>query len=515
MRFNDLSGLERGSGNGSFAATVSKGLALWTNEGMPSYRLVASPGGVDLNRMMHRLSIFFVLTAVMLQTASAGSVRPQESSQVPGIQFPNTPAGKAAAAYFEAFNAGEQAMKDYWEKFGAQSFLQRIPMQSRLERDRQVRGQLGRLAPQRIVESRADSLRVVAQNQAGQFVRLDFQFEDTEPFGLLGIRILPVGGPADEGPRPDPKKDDDELFAAVRDYARAAVEAGDFSGVILIARNGVPVFEEAFGYADREKKILNRTDTKFNIGSINKSFTGLAIRQLAAEKKLSLDDTIGKFLPDYPNKDAAARVTVRHLLEMSSGIGDIFGDRYDAADKEKILTLADYLPLFADQPLAFEPGKSSRYSNGGYIVLGLIIEKVSGRDYYDHIREAIFEPAGMADSDWIPKAAKVSNRALGYVRDGPSWKTNYDTLPGKGSSAGGGYSTARDLFKYTVALEKGIYGPAGEELRGGMGIAGGAPGINAALEWMPERGVVIVVMANLSPPAAMRMAQQVRAWLPR
>ena len=162
------------------------------------------------------LALVLLLAAGGIQAADGRFGLRQVSSQVPGIQFPDTPAGKAAAAYFEAFNAGEQAMKDYWEKFGAQSFLQRIPMQSRLERDRQVRGQLGRLAPQRIVESRADSLSVVAQNQAGQFVRLDFRFEDTEPFGLLGIRILPVGGPADEGPRPDPKKDDDELFAAVR-----------------------------------------------------------------------------------------------------------------------------------------------------------------------------------------------------------------------------------------------------------------------------------------------------------
>jgi D-alanyl-D-alanine carboxypeptidase len=324
-----------------------------------------------------------------------------------------------------------------------------------------------------------------------------------------------VAGRGDESPEPGPKKDDAELFASVKDYARRAVEAGDFSGVILIARNGVPVYEEAFGDADREKKIPNRTDTKFNIGSISKSFTGLAIRELAAEKRLSLDDTIGKFLPGYPNKDAAARVTVRHLLEMSSGIGDFFGDRYDAADKEKILSLADYLPLFADRPLEFAPGQGNLYSNGGYVVLGLIIEKVTGRDYYSYIRDTIFKPAGMADSDWIPKATDAPNRALGYVRDGSSWKTNYETLPGKGSSAGGGYSTARDLLKYTIALEKGIYGPAGEELRGGMGIAGGAPGLNAALEWMPDRGVTIVVMANLGPPAAMRMAQQIRAWLPR
>jgi D-alanyl-D-alanine carboxypeptidase len=472
-------------------------------------------GGCALKIRIKTIAFALLLAAVGLQEAGARFGCDQTSSQASELRFPETAAGKAAAAYFKAHNAGEEAMKNFLEKFSARSFLQGMPIQARLDRYRQMSGQLGSLMPQKIVESRPNFIAVVAQGQRGQLLRLDFEFENAEPFGLLGIRILPLGGQGDEGPKPDPKKDDTELFAAVNDYARKAVEAGDFSGVILIARNSVPVFEEAHGYADREKKIPNRIDTKFNIGSINKSFTGLAIRRLAVEKKLSLDDTIGKFLPDYQNKDAAARATVRHLLEMSSGIGDFFGDRYDAADKEKILTLSDYLPLFADRPLEFEPGKGNRYSNGGYIVLGLIIEKVTGSDYYSYIRDTIFKPAGMADSSWIPKAAEVPNRALGYVRDGSSWKTNYDTLPGKGSSAGGGYSTARDLLKYTIALEKGLYGQAGEELRGGMGIAGGAPGINAALEWMPERGIAIVVMANLSPPAAMRMAQQIRAWLPR
>jgi CubicO group peptidase (beta-lactamase class C family) len=464
-----------------------------------------------LKNKINVMALILLFSAIGLQAAGVCS----ERAQKPEAQLPQTPAGKAVEAYFKAFNAGEAAMKDFLEEFSAKDSLQRTPIQARLERYRLMRGQLGSLESQKVVESRPNFVSITAKAQGGRLIRLDFEFETAEPFGLLGIRIEALGGPGDEGPKPDPKKDDAELFAAVRDYAHKAMEAGDFSGVILIARNGVPVFEEAYGYADRDKKIPNRTDTKFNIGSINKSFTALAVRKLAAEKKLSLDDTIGKFLPDYPNKDAAARVTVRHLLEMSSGIGDFFGERYEAADKEKILTLADYLPLFADQPLAFEPGKGNLYSNGGFIVLGLIIENVTGLDYYSYIQDNIFKPAGMKDSEWTRKAVEVPNRAVGYVRDGSSSKTNYGTLPGKGSSAGGGYSTARDLLMYTLALGKGLYGPAGEEIRGGMGIAGGAPGLNAALEWMPERGLTIVVTANLSPPAATRVAQQIRAWLPR
>ncbi len=300
------------------------------------------------------------LPLILLAAVAIFSMAASEQPALPRPQ--QSAAEKAAEAYFKAFNAGDEAMADFINKFTAKDSLQKTPLQARLDRYRQIRGQVGSLDPQKVVESRPNFVSVTARAQNGQPLRLDFEFESAEPFGLLGIRIEAQGEEGGKGPAPEPKKDDAELFAAVRDFARSASEAGDFSGVILIARNGSPIFQEAFGYADREKKIPNKIDTKFNIGSINKTFTSLAIQKLAAEKKLSLDDTIGKFLPDYPNQDAASRVMVRHLLEMSSGIGDFFGGRYDSADKEKILTLADYLPLFADRPLEFEPGK------GGQIV---------------------------------------------------------------------------------------------------------------------------------------------------
>lgn len=452
------------------------------------------------------------LAFCLIVAARAGTAA---GAQTADFRLPQTPAGKAVEAYFKAFNAGEEAMKAFFSGFISKEALQKTPLDVRLDRYRQMRGRLQSLEPQKLADARDNFVSVVARTGAGELVRLDFEFEAAAPFGLLGIRIEDMGGGGGQGPRPEPKKDDAELAAAVRAYASRAVETGEFSGVILIARNGKPFFEEAFGEADREKKVRNATATKFNVGSIDKTFTGLAIRELGAEKKLALDDRLGKYLPDYPNKDAAAKVTIRHLLEMSSGIGDFFGDRFEAADKEKILTLADYLPLFADKPLEFEPGKGNKYSNGGYVVLGLIIEKVTGADYDSYIRDHVFKPAGMADSGWSEKTARMPGLAVGYEREGSAWKSNYDTLPGKGSSAGGGYSTARDLLNYTVALEKGIFGAAGESERGGFGIAGGAPGLNAAVEWDPQRGVTIVVMANLSPPSATGMARQIRAWLPR
>ena len=117
---------------------------------------------------------------------------------------------------------------------------------------------------------------------------------------------------------------------------------------------------KSYGLANREKKIPNTTGTKFNLGSMNKSFTQVAIAQLAAEGKLSLKDPIKKFLPDYPNKEAAEKVTVEQLLTMSSGIGDFFNERYEATPKKKLNSISAYLPLFADKPLAFEPGSKRR-----------------------------------------------------------------------------------------------------------------------------------------------------------
>ena len=121
----------------------------------------------------------------------------------------------------------------------------------------------------------------------------------------------------------------------------------------------------------------------------------------------------------------------------------------------------------------------------------------------------------MNDSASYEKDAVVPNRAIGYVRDGSLWKPNYETLPGRGSSAGGGYSTARDLLNYTIALGEGTIAGTPEEIRGGFGIAGGAPGLNAVLEWDHQSGYVVAVLSNLGPPSAQRVGRQIRSWLPR
>jgi len=448
-------------------------------------------------------TLIFLLVAAVFLTGQA---------QQAGIELAKTPAGQRAAAYLKAFNDGEQAMREYFTAHLAKDALQKTPIDMRLARYRQMRDRVGSLEIQRLIQARDGSVSLIVRGSKGPLLQLEFEFEPAEPFGLLGIRVQDAG---EGGPPPDPQKNNADLVATVKAFVQKAAAAEEFSGVVLVAQNGVPLFEDAYGFADRDKKTPNRVNTKFNIGSINKSFTKLAVSQLIAQNKVGLDDPVKKFLPDYPNPEAAAKVTVRHLLDMTSGIGDFFGDRYEATPKEKIRSLRDYLPLFADKPLEFEPGTKSQYSNGGYVVLGLIIEKASGVDYFAYVREHIYKPAGMTDSDSYDKDAAISNRATGYVRDGSAWRTNFETLPGKGSSAGGGYSTVRDLLKYWTAWKDGRLGGANEETRSPLAIAGGAPGLNAVLVWEPNSEYAIIVVSNFDPPSAMRIAQQIRAWLPR
>ena len=322
-------------------------------------------------------------------------------------------------------------------------------------------------------------------------------------------------------------------------FARSP-RTGAFSGVVLLARNGTPFFLEAYGSADRDFAVPNRKDTKFNLGSINKIFTQAAIAQLAAAGKLSLSDTVRKHLPDYPSP-VADRITIQELLTMSSGLGDFFGKRYDATPKSRLRTLADYLPLFADEPLLFEPGTSRRYSNAGYVVLGLIVEKASGQAYHDYVREHLFRPAGMKDTDAYPQDAIVPNRAVGYTRESEGaapaspdapLRVNAYALPAVSSSAGGGYSTAADLLAFDQAMRANrLLSPAwtdwfysdksnppspGSPARkrgGGFGFAGGTAGVNAVLECDLDTGATIVVLSNLDPPSAESVAKKLRGWM--
>lgn len=293
---------------------------------------------------------------------------------------------------------------------------------------------------------------------------------------------------------------------------------GQFSGVVLVAQNGAPLFERAYGLAERDAGRPNDLETSFNIGSINKLFTQIAIRQLADAGKLEVDSSLARAWPDYPNADIARKVTIRQILQMRSGIqGNIFAAPAGKT-RHDVVTLQDYFELFKNEPLLFEPGSKQQYSNAGYIVLGLLVERLSGENYFEYVRKHIYEPAGMTQTGSWRVERLPRNTAVGYTqgqvaerRDDAPQVRNTDLLPGKGSSAGGGYSTAHDLLRLLNALRAHKVPSAPEA--GMIGVAGGAPGLNAALEGDLPGGYDVIVLANLDPPAAERVARLIRTAL--
>lgn len=448
----------------------------------------------------------------------------------------DTPQGKIVQAYIEAFNSGDEAkMKEFFQANIAPDALKERPLEGRIERYRTMKADIRSIALKDVLTMGEKEVAVSAVNGSGEAITLIFGFDAAGKMSQLRIDLgtlpPPATGPALSG---------SAALDSIKSYLKARVAADLFSGTVLIAKDSSIIFKQAYGYADKRFRTPNTLETKYNLGSINKYFTKLAIGQLAEAGKIALDTPFIKYLPDYPNRTVAEKVTARQLINMRSGMGDFFGEKYDETPKERIRTLSDYLRLFVDDPLEFEPATSERYSNAGYIVLGLIIEKVSGgEDYYGYVRKHIFAPAGMTNTDSYAMDGITPNMSTGYEHPGESrgepkggWVSNIYSAPGRGSSAGGGYSTVRDLFNFLQALRNGKLLSAKYSLwmltrempqadpelplkTGAIGIAGGAPGINSAVDFNAESGEIVIVLGNYSPPAAMDVAKAIRGFLKR
>ena len=254
-----------------------------------------------------------------------------------------------------------------------------------------------------------------------------------------------------------PKASDKQIAGAVRQMTAKAVASEDFAGVVLIARGDRIVMHEAFGIADRDHNVPVEPLTKFQIASVGKMFTATAIMQLIDAGKLALDTTVLEVLPDYPDRDVAAKIRVRHLLNHSSGLGPLF-DRPKYERTRRYERHADMFPIFAGEPLLFEPGQRSSYSNEGYVVLGAIIEKLSGLTWDDYMKRHVFAPAGMQDLKSWALDEVVPKRAVGYLRPDTDpfgfqpRRPNWISLGMHGNAAGGQYGHALDLFRFLRAL---------------------------------------------------------------
>jgi CubicO group peptidase (beta-lactamase class C family) len=309
---------------------------------------------------------------------------------------------------------------------------------------------------------------------------------------------------------------DAALGSALDTHLSAAARAGDFAGVVLVARQGAPVFEHAYGLVDPGGRTPMTPSLRFNYASIGKAFTKTAIGQLVAAGKLKLTDTVGALLPDYPNPDTKP-ATVAQLLGFHVGVADFFGAEFDKADKSRFQSNDDYYRYVAPKPLTFPPGARPEYCNGCYVVLGEIIAKVSGTSYERYIQEHVFAPAGMKTAGFL--AYGDPDVALGYTRTSPEspWTSAIDKHGRHGSAAGGSYGTVRDLLAFDNAIRTHVLldaastawffenasAAATPRVTDPYGIAGGAPGANSSLE--SNGAWTVVVLGNLDPPNAVRM----------
>lgn len=356
--------------------------------------------------------------------------------------------------------------------------------------------------------------------------RITLTVERDPPHRISAIQFT-IGGGGNDDDRgslpPVPVAADmsrEALAAALDTYIADLARDERFSGAVAVAKNGEVIYEKAFGMAERRHSVPNRPATRFNLGSINKAFTKVAIGQLVEQGKLTFDATLGSILPDYPNADARP-ATVRQLLEHSAGLGDFFGDEFTNTPKSRFRSNADYVNFVARQPLTFPPGTNRQYCNACYIVLGGIIEKVSGMRYEDYIAKHVFEPADMTGAGFFASDSLAPDVAMGYTRQGggDTWRANVHMHGATGSAGGGGYSTVQDLLAFDRAMRAGkllgdkmtrwYYGlDDGQSIADGtIGIAGGAPGINANLE--SNATWAVAAAANQDPPAASALSQAI------
>jgi CubicO group peptidase (beta-lactamase class C family) len=330
-----------------------------------------------------------------------------------------------------------------------------------------------------------------------------------------------------------------QQWQAFEDFLQNLADTEAFSGAVLVTEDGRPLVRQAYGLADREANRPNNTATRFDIGSLGKMFTGVAIAQLVEHGRLDFDGRIGDYLLGLPA--AVAAVTVHQLLTHTSGLGDFARNGYPEEAKSA-RTATELLPLVVDEPLEFTPGTRESYSNSGYVVLGAIIEAVTGQSYYDYVREHIFQPAGMARTGWFPPGQDADNTAIGYMAarggltppgpaddatDEPAGAAgalteNSDVVPW-GNPSGGAYATVGDLQRFahtlmnnellgaemTTTVMDGKVSMSGGNASVAYGFTdgtinrvrivshgGGAPGVGASIDIYPDLGYVVVVLAN-------------------
>ena len=458
-----------------------------------------------------------LLAALLPLSAQAQSTPPAEGKRIAAV---GDPARLALEAWLEAFNTHDRARLE--------AFRDRYQPTFDVDGMLGFHAQTGGFRLLRHEPAAPGTAQALLQEAGSDTVaRVTVTLAEGKP---LALDIEAVERPADLR---IPRLDQAGAIAALAAQADAAAAEDAFSGVLLVARGDEVLLQRAWGLADRAAGTPVTLDTRFRLGSMNKMFTAVAVLQLVEAGRLSLEGSVGQSLPGYPNADIA-KVTLRQLLTHAGGTGDIFGPAFDQ-HRRSLKTHDDYVRLYGARGPTHPPGQAHEYSNYGYVLLGAIIERASGLAYEDYVARHVFAPAGMHDTGAVPEDVDVPGRARAYTRKDGAWVDAADTLPYRGTAAGGGYSTAADLLKFARALRAGIllspaslaeatrrqtpwygYGFMVGQRHGvaGFGHGGGAEGMNASLGIFPAQDTVVIGLANLDPPAVERLVDYYTARMP-
>lgn len=267
-----------------------------------------------------------------------------------------------------------------------------------------------------------------------------------------GLALMPVDA--------ESAGSDRALVRRLRGHCDRLAREDGFNGVVLLKKNGRTLFQQAYGLRNRSDNLPNTADTKFNIASVGKMFTSLSIMRFAQAGRLRLDGRLIEAWPDYPDRAVAERITLEQILTHTAGLGNhmMFKSKvgFTAASTQN-----DYLQLFANEGLSGEPGTVA-YSNDGYVLLGALIERLSGKDYREHCRETIFAPLSMHNTGYLAPDDITPNRATPYVRDliRPGiWRAAIATDGLPGGAFGGAYSTVGDLARFGEAMSASLLLP--------------------------------------------------------
>jgi CubicO group peptidase (beta-lactamase class C family) len=454
------------------------------------------------------------------------------------VAIPDSPAGQRFREWLTAFNTGSRdTLRLFVKQHQAPPPTDTLPVDAIVNRQQGLFRQTQGFTLRRIETSTPERITVTAQAKlTGAWMAVGMSVSADSAHRVIGMGFRNTLAPPELLPtRPFTER-------AIRDSVDHAIDrlvrADAFSGVVVVAKEGKPIYQRAVGLADRRWKVPNRIDTRFNIASIGKMFTAVAIAQLVQRHKLSYDDTLAKLLPDYPNRELARRITVRQLLAHTSGIAPGFD--MDRAFRRGLRTVKAYLPTTEMDSLHFEPGTRLEYSSYGYLLLGAIVERASGRDYYDYIREHIYRPAGMTESDSYELDTDPPNLATGYM-DAPKGerRSNIFMLPVKGLPFGMGYATALDLVRFQQALTRYVlldpaalarvwtgvqrYTEPNSEYGFGfivspyngtriIGHGGGWLGITNKFDMYPDLEYTVVILSNIDSDPNV-LAFRLREWL--